>query len=78
MTGFLTLGPLAKGDRTKLLEEVNSVIRPKLFNINNKTASEREVEIVKECMGFRSLIMFSALTTKEIRKLWDDTNLGFM
>ncbi len=67
-----------KGDRTVLLEEVNNVIRPKLFNINNGTASEREKQIVQECMGFRSLIMFSVLTTKEIRKLWDDSSLGFM
>jgi hypothetical protein len=54
------------------------IINPKLFNIQHGTAIDMEVQIVRECMGFRSLVLFSVLDVKEIRRLWDRSNLAFM
>jgi riboflavin biosynthesis pyrimidine reductase len=62
----------------KLLDEIKNTIAPKLFNIQHGTASEMQKQIVSECLGFRSLIFFSVLDIREIRRLWDKTNLKFM
>jgi hypothetical protein len=63
--------------KDKLIKEINSVLAPKLFNIKNKTATEREKSVVQECLGFLSLINHSSLSINEIKKLWDKSNLKF-
>ncbi len=70
---------MRRQDQTgKLLQEINNTIAPKLFNIQHGTASEMQKQIVSECLGFRSLILFSVLDIREIRRLWDKTNLAYM
>jgi len=62
----------------KLISEIHTCAGPKLFNIEHGTASERERQIVCECLGFLSLIQFSMLGINEIVKLWEDSNLAYM
>ena len=62
----------------QLKQEINSVAGPKLFNIQNGTASERDWEIYEECMGFVSLIKYSILSTRQIKEIWDRSNLVIM
>ena len=62
----------------KLLSEIEGVIAPKLFNINNGTASEMEKQIVQECLGYLSMIKYSCLKPAEIKRIWDNTNLAYM
>lgn len=64
------------GDKVKLA--IYTCVGPKLFNIEHGTASEREKQIVRECLGFLSLIQFSVLDINEIVKLWEDSNLAYM
>ena len=61
----------------KLVVEINNVLAPKLFNIKQGTATERERQVASECMGFISLIKFSCLDSKEIKRLWEKSELGF-
>jgi len=61
--------------KNKLLKEIQYVITPKLHNINKGTATEMELSIVKECLGFISLIKHSSLSKKDIKKLWDRSGL---
>jgi len=57
--------------------EINSVFVPKLFNIEHGTATERERQVVAECLGFISLIKFSCLPLKDIKRLWENSGLKF-
>ena len=63
---------------TSLLKEIEYVVAPKLFNINNGTASEMEKQIVQECLGYLSMIKYSCLKPAEIKRIWDNTNLAYM
>ena len=60
-----------------LVTEINSIIAPKLFNISHGTATDREMQVVAECLGFISLIKFSCLSLKDIKRLWESTGLKF-
>ncbi len=62
----------------QLKREINSVAGPKLFNIENGTASEREWEVYQECMGFVALIKYSILSTRQIKEILDRSNLVMM
>jgi hypothetical protein len=61
-----------------LIKEIEIAVKPKLFNVNHGTASEMEMQIVQECLGYLSLIKFSCLKPAEIKRIWDKTNLKFM
>lgn len=61
-----------------LINEIHGVIAPKKYNIEHGTATQAQIDIVKECLGFLSLVRFSALKTKTIKKLWEDSNLKYM
>jgi hypothetical protein len=63
---------------TKLLKEIEAVVTPKLWNIRNGTATEMEKRVVSECLGFRSLILFSCLGIRKIKRLWEKSNLRYM
>lgn len=63
--------------REKLIFEINAVIAPKLFNIEHKTATEREIQVVRECLGFLSLLNFSILSVKEVKKIWETSEVRF-
>lgn len=61
----------------KLLHEINNVVAPKIFNINNGTASRAEKSVVKECLGFRSLILYSVMSLAEIARQWEKSGLKY-
>jgi hypothetical protein len=63
--------------RNKLLSEIESTVAAKLFNIQHGTATEREIWIVKQCSSFISLLNHSALTPKEIYRLWERSGLVY-
>lgn len=62
-------------DLDRLFEEISCVLAPKLWNIQRGTATEREKQIAKECLGYLSLIKHSSLSAKEIKSLWDSSGL---
>lgn len=61
----------------RLIEEIEGTITPKLFNIDHGTASEREKQVVQECLGFLSIIKYSRMKTAEVKQIWDESNLGY-
>ena len=69
---------LIDSQTTKLLKEIEAVVTPKLWNIRNGTATEKEKQVVRECSGFRSLVLFSCLSIREIKRMWERSNLGYM
>lgn len=62
----------------KMVEEIYDAVSPKLFNINNGTANEKEIQIAKECMAYISLLKYSCMDEREVKELWDKSNLAFM
>jgi len=50
-----------------LVSEINSVVVTKLYNIKNGTATEREKQVVFECLGFVNLLKFSVSPVKDIK-----------
>ena len=64
--------------KERLLAEIASTAGPKLFNIKEGTATEREREIVSECSAYLCLLNYSVLKPKEIYKLWENSNLVYM
>ena len=61
----------------KLLSEIASVAQPKLFNIEHGTATQREKQVYQECMGFLTMIRYSSLDLKEIKRIRDNSNLAY-
>lgn len=61
-----------------LIAEIHSTMMPKFYNIQNNVATTKEKQIVSECQGFLSLIKFSSLSTKEIKRLWEESSLKYM
>jgi len=65
------------GTSRKLANEIYTVVSPKLFNVQNNTASEIEKQILKECLGFLSLIKYSSLPTRKIKEIWEYSDLRY-
>ncbi len=63
--------------RIKILESINNNASFRLGNIQRGTGSLMDKYLVGEALGFRSLCLFSCLTDKEIKRLWDDSNLEY-
>jgi hypothetical protein len=63
--------------REKLLQEIQEAMGAKLFSIQRGIASEREKQIVKECLGYVSLLNHSALTSREFYRLWEKSGLSY-
>lgn len=61
----------------KLLAEIANVAQPKLFNIEHGTATQREKQVYQECMGFLTMIRYSSLDLKEIKRIRDNSNLAY-
>lgn len=59
------------------MHEINEVVAPKLFNIKKQTATERERQVVAECLGFVSLIRYSVINIEDIKRLWEKSELKF-
>jgi len=67
-----------KKSTKKMIQEIYNTISPKLFNISNNTASEREIQVVREALAYISLLKYSCLNEAEIKQLWDESNLAYM
>ena len=63
--------------RIKILESINNNGGSRLFNVKNGTATELDKELLNEALGFRSLCLFSCLDDRELKKLWDESNLEY-
>ena len=64
-----------KSIKDKLIEEIKYCIGSKIYNIQHNTATQREIQIAKECLGFFDLIKYSDLSIKEINELWKESQL---
>lgn len=60
-----------------IIKEIEEVMVPKLFNIEHGSATEREIQVVKECQGFISLLRYSCLREADIKQLWDNSGLKY-
>ncbi len=67
-----------KKSTEKMIQEIYNTVSPKLFNIRNNTASEREMQVAKEALAYISLLKYSCLSEDEIKRLWDESNLAYM
>jgi len=63
--------------RIKILEFINNHAGCRLGNIQRGTATPMDKELVGEALGFRSLCLYSGLDDKELKRLWDNSNLEF-
>jgi len=63
--------------RIKILEEINNNAGFRLSNVQNRTATTIDKELLGEALGFRSLCLFSGLNDKELKRLYDKSNLSF-
>jgi hypothetical protein len=63
--------------RIKILEFINNNAGFRLDNVNRSVGSVADKELLGEALGFRSLCLFSGLDDKELKRLWDNSNLEF-
>uniref|UniRef100_A0A6M3IVR0 Uncharacterized protein n=1 Tax=viral metagenome TaxID=1070528 RepID=A0A6M3IVR0_9ZZZZ len=63
--------------RLKILEFINNHAGFRLGNIQRETATPKDKELLGEALGFRSLCLFSGLDDKELKRLWNNSNLEF-
>lgn len=63
--------------KEKFINEIKSVIEPKLFNFRKGTMTRMEKQILFEALGFLNMVNFSILPWTEIKEIWDKTNLKF-
>ena len=67
-----------KSLRHKILEHINNNIGARLGNIQRDAAGANDKELVDEALGFRSLCLFSCLGDKQLKEIWDKSNLEYM
>jgi hypothetical protein len=63
--------------RIKILEFINNHAGFRLDNVKRGVCSPADKDILDEALGFRSLCLFSGLDDKELKRLWDKSNLEF-
>jgi hypothetical protein len=63
--------------RLKILTYINNNAGFRLENIQRGTATPIDKELVGEALGFRSLCLFSGLDDKELKRLWNNSNLEY-
>ena len=66
-----------KNCRLEILQTINEKAGWRLGNIQRGVGSSIDKELVDEALGFRSLCLFSGLDDKELKRLWDESNLNF-
>lgn len=64
--------------REYILQFISETIGWRVGNIKRETATQMDKDLVNEALGFRSLCLFSCLDDKELKRLWDGSNLEFM
>lgn len=63
--------------RIKILESINNNAGARLGNIQRGTATPMDKDLVGEALGFRSVCLFSGLDDRELKRLWDKSNLEY-
>jgi hypothetical protein len=63
--------------REKILNHISTNIGCRLGNIQRGTATAADKNLVGEALGFRSLALYSVLEDRELKRLWDNSNLEF-
>jgi len=63
--------------RLKILTHINNNASFRLSNIQRGTATPADKELIGEALGFRSLCLFSGLDDRELKRLWDNSNLEY-
>ncbi len=63
--------------KQKLLDEIQNCAGAKKFNLQHGTINGREKDILFECLGFLNMISYSCVPIKEIKRIWDNSNLAF-
>ena len=63
--------------REKILEHINNNGGFRLGNIQRGTGTVADKELLGEALGFRSLCLYSGLDDRELKRLWDNSNLEF-
>jgi hypothetical protein len=63
--------------RIKILEHINNNAGFRLGNIQRGLGAPADKDLLGEALGFRSLCLFSGLDDKELKRLWDNSNLEF-
>jgi hypothetical protein len=64
--------------REKILQHISNNIGWRIGNIQRGTASVLDKQLVDEALAFRSLCIFANLDDKQLKRLWDESNLEFM
>ena len=62
----------------KLIKEINNTVVAKKWNMEHGTATQTEISIVKDALGYLSLLRFSCLSSRQVYELWSKTNLAYM
>lgn len=63
--------------RVDILESINAKAGARLGNVQRGTATEKDWDLLNEALGFRSLCLYSGLGDKELKRLWDASNLEY-
>ena len=63
--------------RIKILKHINNNAGFRLDNVNRGVGNVADKELLGEALGFRSLCLFSGLDDRELKRLWDKSNLEF-
>lgn len=75
MVDLLPMSNKRSKTRVKILESINNNAGTRLGNIKRGTATLMDKNLVDEALGFRSLCLFSGLDDRELKQLWDNSNL---
>ena len=63
--------------RQEIIKDINNLIGFRLGNLQRGTGSLADQTLIAETLGFRSLCLFSGLDDKQLKKLWEESNLRF-
>jgi len=63
--------------RIKILEHINNNAGFRLSNIQRGLGTPADKDLLGEALGFRSLCLYSCLDDKELKRIWDNSNLEF-
>lgn len=64
--------------RKQILDFINLHAGFRLANVQNGTATQADKDILDEALGFRSLCLFSCLTDKQLKELWEKSGLEYI
>lgn len=63
--------------REQIMENIAANIGTRLGNIERGTASEMDIDLVNEALGFKSLCLYSSATDESLKAAWDKSHLEY-